>query len=320
MSARNARGRFAPSPTGELHLGSLRTALLAWLQIRALGGSFSLRVEDLDLERSRPAQAERQLDSLKTLGFDWDEKPVFQSARSSLYEEAIRSLTAKGLVYPCYCSRAEIARSTSAPHGPADDGPRYSGRCRLLGRVTTRERGAAGRAAALRFRAREGQVRFEDGILGAVAQDVQATVGDFVIRRADGVFAYQLAVVVDDIAMQMTHVLRGADLVSSTPRQLLLYEALGQSPPRFFHAPLIRGPDHEKLSKRHGPVGIETLLSMGVPPAFVISELARLCGLPARRLPQELVEGFDLARLPRGEVSWSPEELLQRASASSSAK
>lgn len=315
-----ARGRFAPSPTGELHVGALRTALLAWLQIRRLGGRFVLRVEDLDPDRSKQPLAEGQLRSLREIGLDWDEGPVYQSARTALYDEAVVALEAKGLVYPCFCSRAEIARASSAPHGPADDGPRYPGTCRALSEAERREREAAGRRPALRFRVREGVVDFADGILGPIAQDVQATVGDFVVRRMDGAYAYQLAVVVDDDAMGMTHVLRGADLALSTPRQLLIYEALGRPAPRFFHAPLVRGPDGGKLSKRHGPVGVETLRSLGVPPALVVSELARLCGLPERPSPRELIDGFDLSLLPGEEIRWSPEPLLQRARGSSSAR
>ncbi len=356
------RGRFAPSPTGDLHVGSLRTALLAWLQIRRAGGRFVLRLEDLDRERCRPEYATAQVASLRAIGLDWDEGPevdgpfgpYVQSERLELYGSALEKLRAAGLVYPCYCSRAEVAagsvgpgegpgarghwrsagRSQStagvpavddaqaahAPHGPGDDGPRYPGTCRTLdaGARGTRER--AGRKPAWRFRVRAGTVAFDDGVLGRISQDVEAEVGDFVVRRADGVFAYQLAVVVDDIAMGMSDVLRGADLAHSTPRQLLLYEALAAPPPRFHHVPILLGPDGEKLSKRHGPVGVGALLEAGVSSAQLLAELARLSGFEARgvRSVAELLPAFDLRRLPRGEQRWSPARLVTEAARGSS--
>lgn len=314
------RGRFAPSPTGDLHFGALRTALLAWLHARRAGGRFLLRVEDLDPERASRAVAQRQIASLRELGLDWDEGPdvggprgpYVQSERRARYEEALARLATAGLTYPCFCSRAEVLLAAGAPHGPADDGPRYPGTCGSPSAGAIRARRRAGRPAALRLRVRAGTVGFDDGLLGRVSQDVAGEVGDFVVRRADGVPAYQLAVVVDDIAMGITDVVRGADLARSTPRQLLLYEALGAAPPRFTHLPLLRGPDGEKLSKRHGPVGAEALLSAGVPAGELLAELARLSGLPAdgARSPYDLLAAFDLDRLPREEMRWSPSRLL----------
>ncbi len=310
------RGRFAPSPTGELHVGSLRTALFAWLQARAAGGTFVLRLEDLDRDRVRPGIAERQMEELRSLGLDWDEgpdvggpcAPYVQSARVDRYEDALRRLEARGLVYPCYCSRTDVA-AASAPHGA--EGPRYPGSCRELDAAARAAREGAGRRPSYRFRVREGRLSFDDAILGRVEQDVAGEVGDFVVRRSDGIFAYQLAVVVDDVVMGMTDVVRGADLASSTPRQLLLYEALGAPPPRFAHVPLVLGPAGEKLSKRDGAVSLEALGREGVGPPDLLSEIAHLSGLPTGvRAARDLLPGFDLARLPREPVRWSPGDFI----------
>ncbi|HEX2093301.1 MAG TPA: tRNA glutamyl-Q(34) synthetase GluQRS, partial [Longimicrobiaceae bacterium] len=252
------RGRFAPSPTGRLHLGNARTALLAWLHARSAGGRFVLRVEDLDRGRVRPGYAEAQLADLRWLGVDWDEgpdvggpfAPYLQSEREALYRETLGRLEERGLLYRCRCSRREIAAAASAPHGPADEGPRYPGTCRA------RPAGERDGPAALRFPVSPGEVGFRDLLQGPVAFDPEAETGDFVVRRRDGVAAYQLAVVVDDAAMGITHVVRGADLLPSTARQLLLYRALELLPPEFLHVPLLLGPDGERLAKRHGAVSL----------------------------------------------------------------
>ena len=304
------RGRFAPTPSGELHFGNARTALLAWLQVRSQGGQFVMRVEDLDRARSVPGAMERQLRALRAIGLDWDEgpdvggpcAPYLQSERTDTYADAVARLQAAGRLYPCYCSRAEIARAAQAPHG--DEGPRYPGTCRALSGVERQAREAAGRKPALRFRVAPGVVAFEDQVAGRYAQDVEAAVGDFVVQRADGVFAYQLAVVVDDLAMRITHVLRGDDLLPSTPRQLQLYQALGAPPPRFAHVGLVLGPSGERLSKRDGPVGLSTLLDLGVPGERLRAELERLCGGPWKE-----EGGFQLEKVPKGPVRWSPASL-----------
>jgi glutamyl-tRNA synthetase len=302
------RGRFAPSPTGELHLGNARTALLAWLQARAAGGAFVLRVEDLDSGRVRPGYRDAQLADLRWLGLDWDEgpdvggrfTPYEQSRRQALYDAAIRELTARGLVYPCFCTRKEIAGAASAPHGPQDEGPVYPGTCRGLsaGEVARRARS---RAEALRFRVPAGEIRFTDLLQGEQVARPEVETGDFVIRRRDGVAAYQLAVVVDDVAMEITDVVRGADLLSSTARQLLLYSALGKPPPRWIHVPLLLGPDGERLSKRHGATSLAGLRERGVHPAAVVGWLASTCGLAEEGeslLPRDLVDRFSLSRIP----------------------
>ena len=280
------RGRYAPSPTGDLHLGNLRTALLAWLFARCAGGQFVLRVEDLDRPRVRQGATQRMLDDLRWLGIDWDEgpdvggpyAPYVQSERQSLYVAAMQRLQAAGLLYPCYCSRAEIARAASAPH--EDEGPRYPGTCRHLSDQQRRKLEAAGRRPSLRFRVDDERVvTFHDLLVGQQQQHVQKVVGDFIVRRADGIFAYQFAVVIDDALMHITQVVRGADLLTSTARQILLYEALGFPVPVFAHVPLVLDSEGKRLSKRLQSEGLEPLRATGATAARVVGQLAAGCGL-----------------------------------------
>ncbi|HYG67917.1 MAG TPA: tRNA glutamyl-Q(34) synthetase GluQRS [Anaeromyxobacteraceae bacterium] len=314
------RGRFAPSPTGPLHLGNARSALLSWLAARSAGGGYVMRVEDLDGPRVRPGLEGRILDELRWLGLDWDEGPDVggphgpyrQSERGDRYAAALSRLRAAGLVYPCFCSRAEIAAASQAPHGPSDEGPRYPGTCRGLAPEEVARRTAAGRRPAWRFAVEPGPVRFEDAVCGPQAFDVAATVGDFVVARADGVPSYQLAVVVDDAAMAITQVVRGDDLLPSTARQLLLDRALGLEPPRFAHLPLVVGRDGERLAKRHGARSLGELREAGADPAEVAGLLAEISGLApagARLRPRELVAGFALGRVARTPARL-PEERL----------
>jgi glutamyl-tRNA synthetase len=304
------RGRFAPSPTGQLHLGNAMTALLSWLQVRAQGGAFLLRIEDLDSPRCRPELTDDLLRDLQYLGLNWDAPPVYQSTRHQAYQAALEQLRGEGLLYPCFCSRAEIARAASAPHGDSEEGPRYPGTCASLSVEAVKERSQRKRPA-LRFRAPPGQVHFEDGALGPYSQDVRERVGDFVVCRNDGVASYQLAVVVDDAQSEITDVLRGEDLLPSTARQLQLYAALRLSPPRFTHVPLLIGEDGKRLAKREGAFAISHLRTSGVPAEQVVGLLASWCGLHggAPVLPKDLVSRFSLGRLRKTAIPVAEAEL-----------
>ena len=267
-----------------------------------------LRIEDLDGPRVRPGLEARILDELRWLGLDWDEGPDVggaagpyrQSERLSRYAEALERLRAAGHVYPCFCSRAKIAAVSQAPHGPADEGPRYPGTCSALAAEEISRRSAS-RRPAWRFRVPPGNVAFVDGVHGEVSVDVGEAVGDFVVARSDGIPAYQLAVVVDDAAMGVTDVVRGDDLLPSTARQILLYRALELARPRFAHVPLVVGEDGARLAKRHGAPSLGDLRDRGADPREAVALLAELSGLSAgpRTTPGELVAGFDISRLPR---------------------
>jgi glutamyl-tRNA synthetase len=309
------RARYAPSPTGAIHLGNARTAFLAWLDARGSGGAFVMRVEDLDRARLVPGAEAALLDDLRWLGLDWDEgpdvggpfAPYRQSERAVLYDAAIDRLLAAGRAFLCACSRADVARAASAPHdddhaGAGGEGPRYPGTCRGRDPDDVRARAAAlGRAPAVRFDGRGETIAFEDLVHGPVAPDPRG-VDDFVLRRADGTAAYQLAVVVDDAAMAITRVVRGDDLLGSTPRQIALYRALGLAEPRFGHVPLVLAPGGERLAKRTRPPSVASLRAAGVAPDAVVGALAASAGLciPGARLaPRALVRGFALSAIAR---------------------
>ena len=249
------RGRFAPSPTGPLHLGSLVAAVGSWLSARSAGGEWLVRMEDLDGPRVVPGAADEILRALARYGLTWDGPVAVQSERTGLYEEALARLRASGLAYDCGCTRAEVARAAGAPDAsdPVDGaGAVYAGTCR--GGL------APGRAArAVRFQVPDGTIAFEDRVRGRIEEEVSRAVGDFVVRRADGPFAYQLAVVVDDAAQGVTEVVRGGDLLSSTARQIALQRALGLPTPAYTHLPLVLGSDGKKLGKRDGALPLETL-------------------------------------------------------------
>ena len=296
------RGRYAPSPTGDLHLGNLRTALLAWLFARCTDGQFVLRVEDLDRPRVRPGASERMLFDLRWLGLDWDEgpdiggpyAPYIQSERQEIYLTYLQRLQDKDLIYPCYCSRAEIARAASAPHG--NEGPRYPGTCRYLTQAQRSQHEANNRRPSMRFRVDEERtVSFTDLLVGPLEQQVQQTVGDFIVCRSDGIFAYQFAVVVDDALMHINQVVRGVDLIESTARQILLFEALGFKVPIFAHVPLLLDKHGKRFSKRTQSAGLEPLRMTGITPEQVVGQLAAECGLVDRGeelSAGELVQGY----------------------------
>jgi len=296
------RGRFAPSPTGLTHLGTASTALLAWLSVRAQRGAYVMRMEDLDRRRVVAGSAEGILDDLRWLGLDWDEgpdvggphAPYAQSERGPRYAAAFENLRAAGLVYPCFCSRKDIQSAASAPQAPGDEA-HYPGTCRDLAPGETERRIASGAAPAWRFRVDRSSVApFTDRVRGPYAAD-PGSIGDFVVLRADGVPAYQLAVVVDDIAMKMSEVVRGEDLLASTVRQLLLYRAFEAVPPVFAHVPLLLGDDGARLSKRHRGVTLRELKDAGESAEAIVGRLAHRHGLRPTAAPiaaRDLIDGF----------------------------
>jgi glutamyl-tRNA synthetase len=305
-------GRFAPSPSGPLHLGSLRTALVAWLLARSQSARFLLRIEDLDPQRSDREHERSAVRDLRALGIDWDEPPVRQSERIGHYRDALARLGALGRLYPCFCTRAEIREAARAPHGPLPEGA-YPGTCSTLSTAQQRARAAEGRPFALRLRADGEEVAFEDRLLGAHS----AVVDDFVVQRNDGVPAYQLAVVVDDADQRVGEVVRGADLADSTPRQILIARLLELPVPSYVHVPLVLGPDGSRLAKRHGSV---TLADRREPPTATLALLAHTLGLARERqriqTAAALLPEFDPVHLPtepltlpREPLTLSPEPL-----------
>jgi glutamyl-tRNA synthetase len=306
----SVRTRFAPSPTGLLHVGNARTAIFNWLFTRHERGKFVLRIEDTDRERSRPEFEAGIVRELKWLGLDWDEGidegprgPYRQSERHAkgMYREALEELARAGLAYPCFCS-AERLESDRQADREAGRMPRYPGRCRSIPSAESRRRVEAGERAAQRFRVGDAPVIFEDRIRGVVRVDSQS-IGDPVIFRSDGWPTYNFAVVVDDIGMKITDVIRGEDHLSNTVRQVLLYRALGTQTPRFAHLPLVLGEDRAPLSKRNEDTSLRQFAEQGYPPASVINCLALLGWSAADGVevlePPDLIERFDLSRISK---------------------
>ena len=288
-------GRFAPSPTGPLHLGNLRTALVAWLAARCTSGRFVVRMEDLDRVTSSREHAAGQRAHLAALGIDWDGEVLFQSERFPHYQTAIEQLTVNGFTYPCYCTRREIREAAAAPHGV--DVP-YPGVCRNLTERERRAREIDGRRPAIRLRSGGEQVGFDDLVLGHVTE----TVDDVVLCRNDGVPAYNLAVVLDDAAQGIDLVVRGDDLASSTPRQIHLCRLLGLPVPSYAHVPLAVGTDGERLAKRHGAVNLADLAATGTSVDTVRSMLAASLGLAGEGeavTARELIDRFSWGQLPK---------------------
>lgn len=308
------RGRLAPSPTGALHLGNARSFMIAWLSARKQGGGVVLRMEDLDHPKNKPGAATAAVEDLRWLGFDWDEgpdiggpyAPYTQTARTALYAQALARLQAQGLVYPCVCTRRDVEAGQSAPH--TEEGLYYPGTCRGLfsDYEAARRTLPEGRLPAWRFRVPEDEtVRFEDGFCGSTSQEVSAHSGDFVLARDARGAGYMLAVVVDDAAMGITEVVRGDDLLSATPRQLLLYRALGLRSPAFVHVPLVVSEDGRRLAKRHGDTRISAFREAGLPREKIIGLLAWWCGWAAWGeclTLREVLPRFDMRTLPHEPV------------------
>lgn len=305
------RGRFAPSPSGRMHLGNGLSALISWLDTRHLGGEMVLRMENLDPQRSKGSFAEAIMDDLKWLGLDWDEgpdiggpyKPYDQDSRRQLYQSYLERLDAKGLIYPCYCSRSEL-HDASAPH--ASDGELiYQGTCR-------KRKDAGERAPALRLLVNQDPIAFIDLNHGQQFQVLPEICGDFILRRSDGVHAYQLAVTVDDGLMGINRVVRGEDLLSSTGRQIYLHQLLGFEVPTYGHVPLLVGSDGVRLSKRHLATDLGYWRSRGLAPEVLVGYLAFLCGIiekPEALRPRDLVGEFDWQKIKKGPVVVSEEDL-----------
>lgn len=303
--------RLAPSPTGALHLGNARTFLVNWLCARQRQWKLILRIEDLDGPRIKRGADLQAIEDLRWLGIDWDDGPIRQSARTKRYQDAVAALLARGQAYPCICTRKEASLAASAPH--AEDGASvYPGTCR--GRFTSIEQARQandGRMPAIRFAVPEESLEFSDGFRGKVRfENLAKQLGDFVIAKSDETPAYQLSVVVDDAAMGVTQIIRGDDLIDSTPRQILLYRALSLEAriPHYTHLPLVIGEDGRRLAKRHGDTRLAFYRDAGVPAARVLALLARWCGIDAGDSATigQLLEDFDMARIPRAPIIMSP--------------
>jgi glutamyl-tRNA synthetase len=303
--------RLAPSPTGAQHVGNARTYMIAWLAARSRGGRVLLRIEDIDSPRVKLGAAEEAIADLKWLGLDWDDEPLIQTKRLEFYEAALNQLKQKELVYPCTCSRSDVERAASAPHAD-QGGPVYPGTC--ANRKVMDAQGLAGARFAWRMRLPRQSPVFTDLIQGPVSLDLHQDEGDFVVWKSAGSPAYQLAVVVDDALSGVTIVARGDDLVPSTPRQLLLYQALGWSPPAFAHVPLVVGPDGRRLAKRHGDTRLSTLRESGMRPQALIGMLAWSCGWLPRIMPitiRELLPVFTWNTIPKTPLVLTSELLAQ---------
>lgn len=310
------RGRFAPTPSGRMHLGNVFAALVAWLSVRAAGGEMVLRIEDLDPRAASRERAELLMDDLRWLELDWDEGPFWQSERGSAYDDAIERLTRDGLTYPCFCSRAEL-HAASAPHA-SDGTPVYAGTCRGLDAEEVARR-AAVRPPATRLRVPDaddpaGTIAFCDLAYGPQREVLARECGDFLVRRSDGVVAYQLAVVVDDALMGVTQVVRGRDLLGSCARQIYLCRLLGFEPPEYGHVPLLVAPDGRRLSKREKDLDLGGLRERGVSAERVVGTLAAAAGLAdagCEATPAELAHAFSWNRLRREDIV-ADEALLGR--------
>lgn len=302
-------GRFAPSPSGRIHLGNMFCSLIAWLSVRQKGGKVVLRIEDLDTARCPRHYSLQMEKDLCWLGLNWDigpgcggpDEPYYQSERTELYRQAKERLEEMGLVYPCFCTRGEL-HAASAPHR-SDGQVLYAGTCRNLTAEQVAER-QKHRAPALRLRVPDEDWSFVDGHMGAYRENLERDCGDFLLRRSDGMFAYQLAVVVDDAAMGVTEVVRGADLLDSTPRQMYLYHLLGLQAPAFYHVPLLLTSDGRRLSKRNADAGLDDLQTRCTAEE-IIGKLAYLAGCNPSAEPrtaQSLLADFAWEKVPKEDI------------------
>lgn len=301
-------GRFAPSPSGRMHLGNALSALLAWLSAKHQGGEILLRIEDLDPARSRLEYAQGIMEDFRWLGLNWDRRAADQSTRRDAYNDALRTLSQRQHLYPCYCSRDQL-HAASAPHA-SDGRVIYGGTCRNL---TDAQKRAMTKQPSLRIELPNRNISFHDGLQGDVSMCLQQEYGDIILRRADGVAAYQLAVVVDDGAEGVTEVVRGRDLLSSTPVQLYLYEQLGLTPPVFYHVPMLLAPDGRRLSKRDRDLDFG-YLRQHFAPEEIIGLLGWLCGLLPKWekiSPKELAAEFGWSRVQREDITLHPELLMR---------
>jgi glutamyl-tRNA synthetase len=314
------RVRFAPSPTGFLHVGGARTALFSWLFARHTGGTFVLRIEDTDFERSSADMVAGILEGMRWLGMDWDEGPFYQSQRLDLYAQTATRLIENGHAYRCFCSREELESRRASATG-AGAVPRYDGRCRSISPAEAAKRMGKGERPVVRFMVpREGVTAFQDAVFGPM-EFANAELEDFVLLRSDGIPTYHLSVVADDLDMRMTHIIRGADHLSNTPKQVLLYQALGASLPVFAHLPLILGPDKTRLSKRHGATSVMAYKEMGIVPEAFRNFLALLGWSPgeAAKRPDgpdreifstdELIQMFSLDGIAHSNAVFNNEKL-----------
>jgi glutamyl-tRNA synthetase len=306
--------RLAPSPTGALHLGNARTFLVNWLLARQQNWHIILRVEDLDGPRVKASADRGMIQDLQWLGLDWDQGPIYQSTRMRNYIDALDVLQRAGKTYACVCSRREVEEAASAPH--ADGGAVYPGTCRRRFASRAQAEQESGRPAAMRFHTPAGTIRFEDALRGTCEYDAHRDIGDFVIQKGDQTPAYQMAVVVDDGDTGVTHVVRGDDLLESTARQQLIYDALGwrERIPWYMHLPLVTGTDGRRLAKRHGDTRLAHYREAGVKPETVIGLLARWCGmkLPERDVKaRDLLPVFSIANLPRSPIMFLAEDEAQ---------